>query len=404
MTRTRIVVVVVLLALSGGGFWIWRHLAASETTDDAQVDGHVYAVSARVGGTLVAVNVQENQVVEAGEVLVQIDDRDFKNAMSKAQADLRVAQAGHEEARAGMPLTSSETQGKIARAQAALVQAQTGVEAAKRDSEVAEARFNLATARLAEVQTTSEKAGKDLDRMKTLIDKDEVSRQLYDDAVTANAAAKASVESSRANIAEAKSNMSSAQARVTQARSAVGVAESDLMAAQSAPDEVALTQAKVNTASARVTQAGAAIEQVKTNIEYAVVRAPVAGIVTRKNVETGQVVQAGQALLAIVPLQEVWVTANFKETQLKDIRIGQQAEVRIDAYDGIAIKAHVDSISAATGAKFSLLPAENASGNYVKVVQRIPVKLVFDGTSDNAHVLRPGMSATVKVLTGTKSQ
>ena len=404
MTRTRITVVVVLVALAGAGFWLWHRLAASETTDDAQVDGHVYSVSARVGGTLVTVNVHENQVVEAGEVLLQIDDRDFKNALNKAQADLHVAQAGFEEARAGMPLTSSETKGKIARAEAALVQVRTGVETAQKDYEVAQARFNLATARLAEVQTTVAKTGKDLDRMKALIAKDEVSQQQYDAAVTAYDAAKASVDSSRANIAEAQSNMFSAQARVTQAKSAIGVAESDLMAAQSAPDEVALTQAKVNTASARVTQAGTAIEQVKTNLEYAVVRAPVAGIVTRKSVEIGQVVQAGQALLAIVPLQEVWVTANFKETQLKDIRLGQLAEIHIDAYGGAAFKAHVDSISAATGAKFSLLPAENASGNYVKVVQRIPVKLLFDAAVDPSHVLRPGMSATVKVFTGTETK
>jgi len=404
MTRTRITVVVVLVALAGAGFWLWHRLAASETTDDAQVDGHVYSVSARVGGTLVTVNVHENQVVEAGEVLLQIDDRDFKNALNKAQADLHVAQAGFEEARAGMPLTSSETKGKIARAEAALVQVRTGVETAQKDYEVAQARFNLATARLAEVQTTVAKTGKDLDRMKALIAKDEVSQQQYDAAVTAYDAAKASVDSSRANIAEAQSNMFSAQARVTQAKSAIGVAESDLMAAQSAPDEVALTQAKVNTASARVTQAGTAIEQVKTNLEYAVVRAPVAGIVTRKSVEMGQVVQAGQALLAIVPLQEVWVTANFKETQLKDIRLGQLAEIHIDVYGGAAFKAHVDSISAATGAKFSLLPAENASGNYVKVVQRIPVKLLFDAAVDPSHVLRPGMSATVKVFTGTETK
>jgi membrane fusion protein (multidrug efflux system) len=240
--------------------------------------------------------------------------------------------------------------------------------------------------------------------MKTLIAKDEISQQQYDAAVSAYDAAKAAVDSSKANIAEAQSNMSSAQARVAQARSAIAVAESDVIAARSAPDEVAQTQAKINTASARVSQAGAAIDQVKTNIDYTVIRAPVAGVVTRKNVEIGQVVQAGQAMLAIVPLEEVWVTANFKETQLKDIRLGQKAEVRVDAYGGATFKAHVDSISAATGARFSLLPAENASGNYVKVVQRVPVKLLFDGASDPAHVLRPGMSVVVKVFTGTESQ
>jgi len=403
MTRTRIVLLVVLLVLAGGGFWLWRHLASSETTDDAQVDGHVYAVNARIGGALVAVNVLENQMVQAGEVLVKIDDRDFKNAMSKAQADLRVAQAGYEQERTGMPLTSSETKGRIERSEAALAQVRTGVDTAQRDYEVAQARYNLATTRLSEVQTTFDIAGKDLERVKPLIKKDEISQQQYDAVASAYDAAKAAVDSSRANIAEAKSNMSSAQARVAQAHSAIAVAESDVTAARSAPDEIAQTQAKINTASARVAQAGAAIDQVKTNLDYTVVRAPVAGIVTRKNAEVGQVVQAGQPLLAIVPLEEVWVTANFKETQLKDIRLGQAAEVHVDAYGGATFKAHVDSISAATGAKFSLLPAENASGNYVKVVQRVPVKLLFDGNADPAHVLRPGMSVVVKVFTGTES-
>jgi len=399
--RIRIILPIVLVVLIAGGFWTWRHFAGSETTDDAQVDGHVYMMNARVGGTIVAVNVHENQIVEAGAVLLQIDDRDFKNALSKAEADLAVAQAGHEEERAGLPLTSAEAGGRISHSQASLVQAKTGVESAQKDFDVAQARLNLATARSAEFQTTLTKAGKDLDRMKALIAKDEISQQQYDAAVGAYDAAKAAVDSSKAAISEAQSNLASARARVSQAQSAIGIAESDLETAKSAPQEVAVTQARISTATARVAQARAAVEQVRTNIEYAVVRAPVAGIVTRKNAETGQVVQPGQALMAVVPLNDVWVTANFKETQLDEIRLGQTAEVRVDAYGGAVFRAHVDSISAATGAKFSLFPAENASGNYVKVVQRIPVKVVFDGNADPEHVLRPGMSVSVKVLTKT---
>ena len=235
--------------------------------------------------------------------------------------------------------------------------------------------------------------------MKALITKDEISQQQYDAAVTAFDSAKAAVDSSKATVLEAESTMASAQARIAQARSAIGLSESDLETAKTAPQEVAVTQARITTAAARVAQARAAIELVRTNIEYAVVRAPVAGMVTRKSVEIGQVVQPGQALLAVVPQKEVWVTANFKETQLDDIRLGQPAEIRVDAYGGVVFKAHVESISAATGARFSLLPAENASGNYVKVVQRIPVKLVLGGTPDAEHVLRPGMSAVVKVIT-----
>jgi membrane fusion protein (multidrug efflux system) len=373
------------VVLIGGAFWAWRHYSGSESTDDAQVDNHVYAVNARVGGTLIGVHVHENQIVEAGEVLIQIDDRDFRNALTKAEADLGVADAGYREARAGLPVISSETGGRISHSEATLVQAKAGVEAAQRDFDVAQARLNLATARSGEVQATYAKTVKDLDRMKTLIAKDEVSQ--------------AAVESSKATIQEAQSTMASAQARVLQARSATGLAESDLETSKTAPQEVAVTQAKIDTAVARVAQAKAAIELVRTNIEYAVVRAPVAGMVTRKSAEIGQVVQPGQPLLAVVPLKEVWVTANFKETQLDDIRLGQPAEIRVDAYGGVVFRAHVDSISAATGARFSLLPAENASGNFVKVVQRIPVKLLLDGTPDPEHVLRPGMSAVVKVLT-----
>ena len=396
--RIRIIIPIIIVALIGGAFWAWRHYSGSESTDDAQVDNHVYAVNARVGGTLIAVDVHENQVVQAGEVLIQIDDRDFRNALTKAEADLGVAEAAYREAGAGLPVTSSETGGRISRSEASLVQAKAGVEAAQKDFDVAQARLNLATARTGEVQAAYAKAAKDLDRMKVLIAKDEVSQQQYDAAVTAFDSARAAVEASKATIQEAQSTMASAQARVAQARSAIGIAESDVETSKAAPQEIAVTQAGIDTAAARVAQAKAAIELVRTNIEYAVVRAPVAGMVTKKNAEIGQVVQPGQALLAVVPLKEVWVTANFKETQLDNIRLGQPAEIRVDAYGGVVFKAHVDSISAATGGRFSLLPAENASGNFVKVVQRIPVKLLLDGTPDPEHVLRPGMSAVVKVL------
>ncbi len=404
MKRGRIVLVIVLIVLAGGGYWLWRSFSGSESTDDAQVDGHVYAVNARVGGTVIAVNVHENQQVKAGEILLQIDDRDFRNTLAKAAADLGVAQAGYQEARSELPVTTTGTEGRTAHLEAALAQAKTGVESAQKDYEVAQSRYNVAVARSREVQTTLEKTGRDLERLKGLIAKDEISQQQFDAAVSANDAAKAAAESAKAAMAEAQSNMTSAQSRVTQARSAVAVAETDLNSSKSAPEEIAVTKARIDTASSRVAQARAAVEQVKTSIEYAVVRAPVSGVVTRKNVEPGQVVQPGQALLAVVPLEDVWVTANFKETQLKDIRIGQEAEVHIDAYGGAPFKAHVDSISAATGARFSLLPAENASGNFVKVVQRIPIKLVFDPGNDSSRVLRPGMSAVVKVITGPKTK
>lgn len=397
--RIRIIIPIILVVLIGGGYAVWRHFAGTESTDDAQVDGHVYAVNARVGGPIVLVNAHENDIVEAGAVLYQIDDRDFKNALSKAEADLGVADAAYQEARAGLPVVSSDVGGRISRSQATLVHAQTGVEAAQKEIDVAQARLKLATARSAEVQTTYAKAVKDLDRMKLLIAKDEISQIQYDAAVTAADSARAAVDSSKATIAEAETAIAASQARVADARSAIGIAQSDVDTAKTAPQEVAVTQAKIATAASRIAQARAAIDQVKTNIEYAVVRAPVSGVVTRKSAEIGQVVQPGQALLAIVSFKDLWVTANFKETQLDNIRLGQTAEIRVDAYGEAVFKAHIDSISAATGGKFSLLPAENASGNFVKVVQRVPVKLLIDSGGDAAHVLRPGMSAVVKVQT-----
>jgi len=401
--KIRIIIPIILVVLIGGGIWAWRHFSGAESTDDAQVDSHVYPVNARVGGTIAQVNVAENQVVEAGAILIRLDDRDYKNALSKAEADLLVARAGVHEASTEVPVTSSETGGRLARSEASLAQAKSGVETAQREYEVAQSRMTLATTRSAEVQTTLSKATKDLDRMKTLIAKDEISQQQYDAAVSAYDAAKTAVDTAKAGIAEAQSNVASAQAKVSQARSAVGVAQSDVEAARTGPQEVAQTQAKVSTAEARVAQFHSAIEQARTNIDYTIIRAPVAGMVTRKNAEIGQVVQSGQPLLAIVPLREVWVTANFKETQLKDIRVGQSAEVRVDAYGDEAFKGHVESISAATGARFSLFPAENASGNFVKVVQRVPVKVVLDAVAGSDRVLRPGMSVVVKVITKSKS-
>jgi membrane fusion protein (multidrug efflux system) len=201
-------------------------------------------------------------------------------------------------------------------------------------------------------------------------------------------------------VAEAESGIALAEARVNEAKSNVGVAESDVEGAAAAPQGVAASRARISASSADIERAQAAVAQARLDLEYAVVRAPVAGVVSRKNVETGTVIQPGQPLMAIVPLEDVWVTANFKETQLREIRPGQSAEIQIDTYGSRIFRAKVDSISAATGARFSLLPPENASGNFVKVVQRVPVKLVITDKLDAEHTLRPGMSAEVTVLTG----
>jgi membrane fusion protein (multidrug efflux system) len=400
MTRTRVLLAVFLSLVVAGAFLGWKMLSGKESTDDARVDGHVYPVSAKVGGTVDAVEVVENQVVEADAILIKIDDRNLRIALQRAEADLANAMARHREVQTQLPVSSVEAAWRTSSSQAALTRAQGAVMSAQKDLEVARARVTTAHARVKEAQVNSEKTARDVERMKPLVAKDEISRQQFDSFVSAAESAKAAETSAHAAVAEAESGIALAEARVNEAKSNVGVAESDVEGAAAAPQGVAASRARISASSADIERAQAAVAQARLDLEYAVVRAPVAGVVSRKNVETGTVIQPGQPLMAIVPLEDVWVTANFKETQLREIRPGQSAEIQIDTYGSRIFRAKVDSISAATGARFSLLPPENASGNFVKVVQRVPVKLVITDKLDAEHTLRPGMSAEVTVLTG----
>jgi membrane fusion protein (multidrug efflux system) len=401
MTRTRILIAVALLLVAAGALVGWKMLQGKESTDDAKVDGHVYPVSAKVGGTVESVAVVENQVVEAGTVLLKLDDRNYRIALQKAEADLANAMAHHREAQTQLPMSSVEATWRASSSQAALTRAKGTVVSAEKDLEVARARLTTARARVKEAQVNTARTAKDVDRLKPLIAKDEISQQQYDNAVGIADAAKAAESSAQAAVIEAESGVALAEARIAETRTTVGIAQSDVEGASAAPHEVTATEARISAASAEIARVRAAVEQARLDLEYTVVHAPVAGVVSRKNVEIGTIIQPGQPLLAIVPLNDVWVTANFKETQLQNIRPGQNAEIEIDAYGSKVFHARVDSISAATGARFSLLPPENASGNFVKVVQRVPVKLVITDKPDIEHTLRPGMSAEVTVLTGT---
>jgi membrane fusion protein (multidrug efflux system) len=276
--------------------------------------------------------------------------------------------------------------------------ATAGADAATRDVDAARARLASMQARLREAQANATRAARDLERMQQLIAKDEISQQQYDAAVAAADAAKATVESVQASVNEVTQAVSVAESRRVQALNSLTQAQAELRTARTGPEQVAVTRARAESAAARVLQARAAFDQANLNLAYATVRAPMAGRVSKKSVEPGQVIQPGQPLLAIVPIEDLWITANFKETQLKDMRPGQRATVSVDAY-GRTYQGHVDSISAATGARFSLLPPENATGNYVKVVQRIPVKIVLDKGQDPQHLLRPGMSVVPTVRT-----
>jgi membrane fusion protein (multidrug efflux system) len=384
-----IVLAVVILGAVAG---LWSYYSVRESTDDAEIDGDIIPISPRVGGMVVAVNVKDNQYVEAGTVLMQIDPADYKVAFEKAQADLTEAQAMARAAGATVPITSTTTGSDLSSAQANVQGATAGVAAAEKGIDVTNAKLKSAQARLRETEANETKANQDLERMKQLVAKDEISRQQYDAAVAAAASWTASVESARAGVAEAEQNIQVAHSHLAQAHAGAAQAEAAARSAQTAPQQVAVIRDRAASAEARVLQAKAAVDLAQLHLQYTTLKALVSGVVSKKTVEVGQQVQAGEPVLAIVPLEDVWVTANFKETQLTHMRPGQKAIISVDAYGSRKFKGHIESIAAATGAKFSLLPPENASGNYVKVVQRLPVKIVLEKGEDPDHTLRPGMS------------
>ena len=386
----------VLIAAVAAGIVEWTRLSARQTTDDAQVDGHISPISPRVGGTVVAVNVNDNQEVQPGTVLFQIDPTDYKVAVDQAAGELADAEATAQAARSSVPVTSTNASSNISTAAAGVHEASAGVTVAEKNVATAQARVKSAQARLQEAEANATKASKDLERYKQLVAKEEISRQQYDAAVAAAEAARATVESNRASVAEAEQGVAGAESQVQQARAQVARAEAAVRAASSAPEQVAVTRAQAGSAQARVQQKKAELEQARLNLQYTTVKAPIAGVVGNKTVQVGQVAQAGQQMLALISLDDVWVTANFKESQLKDIRVGQRATFSVDAYGGREYRGHVDTIAPATGSRFSLLPPENATGNYVKVVQRVPVKIVLD-EPNTGHLLRPGMSVNPKV-------
>ncbi|MGB9106402.1 MAG: HlyD family secretion protein [Terriglobales bacterium] len=358
----------VLAAIVVGVVLIWRYYTARESTDDAQVDAHIAQISARVGGTAIAVHVDDNQSVKAGQVLVNLDPKDYQVALAKARADLADALAGHRAAQTAVPITHTSTSSALDMARANLAAAQKEVSAAE--------------ARRREVEANDTKAAHDLERFRQLVAKDEVSRQQYDTAVATEQAARASLDAAHAAVAAAQSHVAEAEAQVR--------------GAGTAPQQVAMTEARAGAAGANAQKYQAAVEQAQLNLDYTTIFAPGNGIVSKRNVEPGQVVQPGQPLMSIVKLDDIWVTANYKETQLEKMKVGHRATIHVDAYNR-DYQGHVDSIGGGTGARFSLLPPENATGNYVKVVQRVPVKIVFEPGQDLSG-LRPGMSVVTTVM------
>jgi len=396
--RIGIAIVVVVIAVLATSVWLWA-TAGRETTDDAQVDAHVTPVAARVGGTVVEVSIKENQQVDAGTVLVVIDPRDYQVALDKARAELATAEADAAAARVNIPITSTAATGNVSNARGGVDQAEAGIDAAQRGIEAANARLATAQARQREAEANAVKTAKDVERFKGLLAKDEIAQQQYDAAVASADAARAGADSAKAQVQEAQAGISVAQSQLMQARAGHAQATAQLQGAQTAPEQVAAQRARASSADARVLQQKAAVQQAELNVQYATIKAPMKGIVSKKTVEIGQVIQQGQPLMTVIPLEEVWVTANFKETQLENMHPGQPAIVEVDAYGGREFKGHIESLAAATGSRFSLLPPENATGNFVKVVQRVPVRIAIDEKQDAQQLLRPGMSVTAKVYT-----
>jgi membrane fusion protein (multidrug efflux system) len=373
------------VVVAGGGLLL-RNSLAWESTDDAQVNGHIMPLSARINGYVLEAPVIEGQLVHAGDLLVTIDPKDYKIAVEQARAMFADAQAGAASSRFNVPITSVTTQSNLDSAITAVANAEAGLKAAEQN-------FESAKAVLEQTEANAAKSDADLVRSEQLVAKDDISRQQYDQAVAAAKANRSGVVSGRANVQAAEQAVRQAEGKLLQARS-------DLRSAQTAPQQVSMTRATADAADAQARERKAQLDQAELNLGYTVVRSPVTGIIGKKTVEVGQNVAIGQELVEVVPLNDVWVTANFKETQLAHMRPGQLVEIKVDAY-GRTWKAHVTNMGAGAGSVFSLLPPENATGNYVKVVQRVPVRIDFDraaGPGFNAEgLLMPGLSVEPQV-------
>lgn len=391
-----IIALTVLAGLGVAGYTVWQRLSVEETTDDAQIDGTIVPISARISGNVVAVMAQDEAPVKAGDVLVQLDTKDLQVAVDKAEADLADAEANLSSARSDVPAASASTAGALNTARSVKDDASAALSSAQQQLEVLQARLAVAQANVRVAQANRNKAAQDVARYKGLVAKDEVSRETYDQAVAAEQAASATVDSQQAAVTEAQRNIAVAEHAVDQARFRVDQAQAGVEAASAGPEQVKAVESHAQAAQAVVAQKKADVEQAKLNLSYATITAPVDGMIGRKAVDVGQNVAAGQQLMVIVALNDIWVTANFKETQLKNMRIGQKATFEVDA-TGRTYHGKVERIAGASGAKFSLLPPENATGNYVRVVQRIPIRISIDPGQNDDHELRPGMSVTPKV-------
>jgi membrane fusion protein, multidrug efflux system len=424
--RPAILIIGAILILLAAIFGIRYYLYAvsHESTDDAFIDAHIVEVSPKISGYISKVYVLDNESVKAGDLLAEIDPNDFQVKVDQARAALDSAKSKDKSASSNVALTRVNSSAGVEEASSGVASAKSEVQTAQAQVAAAHARLDQAQAQVATALANAAQARAeaeaaeadqafaqaDVQRYQALFDKDEVSKQRLDQAVTAARTAEAQARAARekaaavqAQVAEARASQEAARAALLQAQSQVGVASAKvgeaagrLAAADSAPQQVAVSKAQAQTAGADVGGAQASLDQAELQLSYTKIYASESGRVTRKSIEIGAYVEAGQALMAIVP-GEVWVTANFKETQLGSLKSGQPVAIKVDAFPGKVFQGHLDSIQAGSGARFSLLPPENATGNYVKVVQRVPVKILFDEPTDGPYLLGPGMSAVPEV-------
>jgi membrane fusion protein, multidrug efflux system len=388
--------IVILGAVAAGGYRLWQYFSTYESTDDAQIDGHVLAVSARISGHVTDVTVEEERYVKAGDVLVRIDPTDYQAALAQASADLANAEAALESSRTDVPITSTQTGSQLKSARSSRSDAEAALSGAQRQLNAAQARLETARAQVREGDANYKKAVDDVGRYKMLVDKDEIPVQQYTTAVAVADAAKATVDARQASVDEAAQNITVAQAAVEQANARIAEAEASIESAMTAPQQVAVSQARAKAALATVEEKQAALRQAQLNLSYCTIVAPFSGIIGKKTVEVGNNISPGQQLMALVPLDDLWVTANFKETQLRGMKPGQTVKFSVDAY-GREYTGKLEAVGGASGSRFSLLPPENATGNYVKVVQRIPVRIDIDPGQNEDRRLRPGMSVVPNV-------
>ena len=364
----------------------WLYARRFESTDDAQIDGHLNAISARISGTVLYINpkAENNQYVEAGTLLLELDPNDYQAVLDHAKADLVTKEAEARSAGVNVPITDTSAFSRLRLAQAAQQTAAASVEAEQADLLAAQHKVQ-------QDEALYSRAERDRVRYQALVEKREISRSEYDARQTESVATAQALESDRAAVA-------SIEQKIAQARSLVAERRAQVQEARTAPQQVIDAQAKSRSSVGEVQRARADVRTAELNLGYTKIYAPVSGVIGRKTVELGQRIQPGQSLLAIVPLDDIWVTADFKETQLKYMRPGQPVSIHVDTFSR-DYRGTLENLPGAAGTLFSLLPPENASGNFVKVVQRLPVRIRFNPGEDPQHLLRPGMSVepTVRV-------